>query len=363
MTAGQKMSVLVIDDDQTMRNAIVGILAGGAGTREVVCAENGLKGWRALEERPFDVVLVDWMMPIMDGYNFVKTVRRDPRRYKTKIIMVTSKKAVHDVSDAMNVGITSYIIKPFEKDILIKKIEHVIASPRISPKCSEHQDEADRLFAMEEYGKALNSYSKALDVVPACAEIKLKLVTALLKKFEYDKAYIALSEMMKNGLPAEHVRASSSLMVKLGNIDFEGGKYKESTVKYREAVTADPGQIEGYVGLGDAEQKLGNKEAAKTHYEKADSLLLDIGDDDITMLNNIAIRHRRSGRARDAVKILENALKQTRQNPYILYNLGRAYLDLQQPEYAEACFKDAIKLSPDMEEAKEMLRAITGGER
>ena len=83
------ISALVIDDDQTMRNAMASLLRSETGIQDVATAGNGLQGWKALAEKPFDIVLVDWMMPVMDGYNFVKTVRRDANRHKTKIIMIT----------------------------------------------------------------------------------------------------------------------------------------------------------------------------------------------------------------------------------------------------------------------------------
>ncbi len=360
MAVPKKISVLVIDDDQTMRNAIISLLKSDAGIQDISTADNGLHGWKALSEKPFDFVLVDWMMPVMDGYNFVKTVRRDASRHKTKIIMITSKKGVNDVSDAMNVGITSYIIKPFDKETFARKIQYVLGYSGISPKETEFLEEAEKYLAEEEYGKALNCYSKALDIVPANAEVKLKLVAAFMKKLEFDKAYLALSEMMKGEMPKEILKASSAAMVKLGDIDFAKDMFKESAAKYREAVTADPSQIEGHIGLGEVDMKLGNVESAKKHFEQAETMLLDVGENDVTMLNNIAIRHRRAGRAADAVKVLESTLKWAQGNPYLLYNLGRAYLDLDQMNMAAACFRDALKINPGMKDAQRMLMLITG---
>ena len=360
MTAPQRTSVLVIDDDKTMRNAMVDLLRSEIGIQDITTSDNGLQGWKALSEKPFDLVLVDWMMPVMDGYNFVKTVRRDGRRFKTKIIMITSKKGVNDVSDAMNVGITSYIIKPFDKETFIRKVKLILDTPRISSKEAEYVEEGDKFVEEKEYGKALNCYSKALDVVPANSEVKLKLASTLMKKFEYDKAYAVYSEIMKGEISRKTLKASSAMMVELGDIDFAKEMFKESAAKYHEAVSADPSQIGGYLGLGEVDLRQGNTESARKHFAKAETMLLDVGEDDITMMNNIAIRHRKAGRPADAVKVLENSLKRAQGNPYILYNLGRAYMDLDQLELAEACFRDALKLDSNMTEAKNMLQAITG---
>lgn len=354
------VSVLVVDDDQTMRNATAGILEDELGIHEIAAAENGLVGWRILHKKPYDIVLLDWVMPVMDGYNFVKTVRHDQTRYKTKIIMVTSKKSVDEVSDAMAAGITSYIIKPFEKDTLVKKVLLVAGMSKISPKESEYLEEADKHLAVEEYGKALNSLSKALDVVPANSETRLKLVETLMKKMEYDKAYVMLSEMLKGKVPSEMLRPSSSAMVRLGDVDFEMGNIDESAVKYNEAVAADAGQAEGFMGLGEVALKKGDHALAQRNFQRAEQMMLDVGEDDIKMFNNIAIRHRKSGRPREAVKLLEASLKKAQGNPYLLYNLGRAYLDLDQVDMAVVCLRDALKIDPRMVEARNMLFAITG---
>jgi len=301
-------SALVIDDDRTLRNAIVSILKESLVFKEIESAGNGLEGWRILQQKAFNVVLIDWMMPVMDGYNFVKTVRRDRNRHKTKIIMVTSKKQVGDVSDAMNAGITSYLIKPFEKEALIRKVKTVMESPRISPKETEYLEEAEKYYKEENLGKALHYFSAALDVVPANMATKLRLVETYTRKLEYDRAYLTLSEMLKDEVPEEILKPSSSAMVKLGDVDMEKGNLTESAMKYREALAADPAQLEGHIGLGEVELKRGNHESAGKHFDMAKNIALDVNEDDITMLNNIAIRHRRSGRPKEAVAILERSL-------------------------------------------------------
>jgi tetratricopeptide (TPR) repeat protein len=192
---------------------------------------------------------------------------------------------------------------------------------------------------------------------------KLRLVETYTRKLEYDRAYLTLSEMLKDEVPEEILKPSSSAMVKLGDVDMEKGNLTESAMKYREALAADPAQLEGHIGLGEVELKRGNHESAGKHFDMAKNIALDVNEDDITMLNNIAIRHRRSGRPKEAVAILERSLQVAQGNPFLLYNLGRAYMDLDRMEMAVICFKDALKIAPGLAEAKKMLMVITGKDR
>ncbi|MBI3794335.1 MAG: response regulator [Nitrospinae bacterium] len=355
-----KLSFLVVDDDATMRNSIARVIGGNFDGAEVETAENGLVALRALKGRPFNLVLLDWMMPVMNGFNFLKTVRQNARLYKTKIIMSTSKKDVQSVGDSLYTGVTSYIIKPFETETLVAKVNLVLGLAYFSPKEFEFLEEAKKHLDKNEFDSALEWYSKALSVVPGNAETKLEMVKTLEQKMEYDKAYKVLSGMLKEDLPSDILRPSSSKMVYFGDMDLTNGKLAESETKYHEAVTADPKQAEGHVGLGEVALKRGDSALAQAHFARAEQLAIDVGEDDIKLMNNIAIRHRKSGRPREAVRVLEKSLQSAQGNPYLLYNLGRAHMELEEMGVAARCFKDALKLAPDMKEAKAMLSTIMG---
>lgn len=356
----KNIDILVVEDDTTMRNVVMRILREEAGIEVIEWAENGLVGWRKLQGKPYDLVLVDWVMPLMDGYNFIKTVRQSPKRYNTKIIMTTSKNRMEDIADALQAGVTSYIIKPYKKDSLIGKLELVHGTQKISPKETECLDMARKCLDDGDYDGALAHFSKALDVVPANPFTRYMLVETYMKKLEYGKAYQVLSDMLKCDLPHKLLKSSGSVMVELGDDDYEKGRLSDSAVKYNEAITADPKQAEAHIGLAAVETKMGNNEAASKHMQRADQLMLDIGVDDIKMLNNIAIRYRRSGNPRKAINTLTASMHLVRENAFLLYNLGRAYIDVDDFHNAGECFKNALKLEPGFKEAQIMLDVLLG---
>lgn len=115
------MRALVIDDSRSVR-AIIGSMLRENGW-EVVEASNGKEGLEQLERSAgIELILVDWNMPVMDGLEFIQTVRGQ-RIYDTvRIVMVTTEAEHTQVLRAMQAGANEYVMKPFTKEILTAKL-------------------------------------------------------------------------------------------------------------------------------------------------------------------------------------------------------------------------------------------------
>lgn len=116
----EQKKVLVIEDEPDIREAIVEALSE---TNIITySAENGQQGLRvALEEKP-DMILLDLVMPIMDGHEFLKQLRLDPWGRSAKVITLTSMDDVNSIASAHKGDIEDYIIKSHNslKEILSK---------------------------------------------------------------------------------------------------------------------------------------------------------------------------------------------------------------------------------------------------
>ncbi|HTY56972.1 MAG TPA: response regulator, partial [Candidatus Binataceae bacterium] len=117
--AGKK--VLIVDDDLRNLFAVTSLLE--AQGMKVLCAENGRAGIEMIERHPdIDIVLMDIMMPEMDGYETMKLIRKDPTKDRLPVIAVTAKALKEDRERCMNAGASDYLAKPINEAQLIDLI-------------------------------------------------------------------------------------------------------------------------------------------------------------------------------------------------------------------------------------------------
>lgn len=112
---------LVVDDSSVIRRVSRRILEE-MGFR-VAEAENGEKALDTCQAEMPDVVLLDWNMPVMDGYEFLTKVRQIPRGDEPKIIFCTTENDIAHISRALEAGANEYIMKPFDKTIVAAKFQ------------------------------------------------------------------------------------------------------------------------------------------------------------------------------------------------------------------------------------------------
>jgi two-component system chemotaxis response regulator CheY len=115
------MKALLVDDSRAMRMILARTLKEIG--FEVTEAGHGLEGLERLNSAgPFDLALVDWNMPEMDGLTFVSTVRQGQLAKDMRIVMVTTESEAERVAAALAAGADEYVTKPFTKDALTSKL-------------------------------------------------------------------------------------------------------------------------------------------------------------------------------------------------------------------------------------------------
>ena len=115
------MRALVIDDSRAIRVILGQILK--ALKFEVHNAGHGLEALEKLKETgPVDLVLVDWNMPEMNGYEFVCAVRKDDQYNGMRLMMVTTETEMEKVVKALEAGADEYVMKPFTKEMIVEKL-------------------------------------------------------------------------------------------------------------------------------------------------------------------------------------------------------------------------------------------------
>jgi len=116
-------NILVTEDDEKMRNGLVEILKGQG--YNVDSAENGQKGLEMIKEKDYDVVLTDLIMPVMGGMELLRNIKQI--KSGTSVIIITSFGTIENAVEAIKVGASDYITKPFKIDEVQSKIKKVLA--------------------------------------------------------------------------------------------------------------------------------------------------------------------------------------------------------------------------------------------
>ena len=116
--------ILAVDDSASMRQ-MVSFTLKGAGY-EVTDAEDGQKALDLAKKDSFDMVLSDVNMPIMDGIQLIKELRRLPAYKFTPILMLTTESGTQKKMEGKQAGATGWIVKPFNPDQLLKTVQRVL---------------------------------------------------------------------------------------------------------------------------------------------------------------------------------------------------------------------------------------------
>jgi len=127
MAIDLSMPILIVDDYATMIRIIRNLL-GQIGFENVDDAADGSLALTKLRARKYALVISDWNMEPMTGYDLLREVRADPELAATPFIMVTAESKTENVIAAKKAGVNNYIVKPFNAQPLQNKIETVFAS-------------------------------------------------------------------------------------------------------------------------------------------------------------------------------------------------------------------------------------------
>jgi two-component system chemotaxis response regulator CheY len=114
---------LVVDDSSVVRKIARRILE--AMNFQITEAEDGEKALEVCKRAMPTAVLLDWNMPVMDGYDFLKALRRLPGGDGPKVVFCTTENDVAHIARALSAGANEYIMKPFDKEIVEAKFQEV----------------------------------------------------------------------------------------------------------------------------------------------------------------------------------------------------------------------------------------------
>ncbi len=122
-----KQTILVIDDEKVATKSITHFLRQK--DYAVVAAYNAEAGLKKVTSEKPDLIVCDIMMPGMNGYHFITTVKEQPETAHIPVVIVSSLSRESDILEGLDRGAVDYIVKPYSPRLLISKIAKILASP------------------------------------------------------------------------------------------------------------------------------------------------------------------------------------------------------------------------------------------
>ena len=132
MAINLSMPVLIVDDYNTMIRIIRNLLKQ-LGFEDIDDAQDGSAALDKMRHKKYGLVISDWNMEPMSGYDLLREVRADPALIKTPFIMVTAESKTENVIAAKKAGVDNYIVKPFNAQTLQHKIAAVFPDDTPAP--------------------------------------------------------------------------------------------------------------------------------------------------------------------------------------------------------------------------------------
>ena len=125
MAVNMNMKILVVDDMKSMVKIIESLLRQ-LGFKNIDEASDGTKALEKLRAEKFDILLSDWNMQPMSGFDLLKAVRADAMLKTLPVILITAESKVENIVAAKQAGVNNYIVKPFNAVTLKEKLVAVL---------------------------------------------------------------------------------------------------------------------------------------------------------------------------------------------------------------------------------------------
>src|SRR5687767_11246314 len=129
--------VLVVEDDQHIRDLVA--LHLGLEGLDVISAGDGTEGLRLARTEPFDLFILDVMLPGLDGITITRAIRREPPLRDVPILMLTARREESDKVDGLESGADDYLTKPFGVREFMARVRALLRRRRSAANASAHQ--------------------------------------------------------------------------------------------------------------------------------------------------------------------------------------------------------------------------------
>ena len=139
----QKDSILIVEDHREFRNYLKDCLSD---SYQVLTAANGLQAWEIAQDQIPDLVISDWMMPMMDGKELCQNIKGDIKTSHIPVILLTAKKSEENLLKGLDSGCNLYLTKPFNLEVLQLSVKNLLRERKVN---QEHNRQKIQINASE----------------------------------------------------------------------------------------------------------------------------------------------------------------------------------------------------------------------
>lgn len=165
--------LLLVDDEPGLREAVQAYLEDSDFSVEV--ASNARDGWELLQQMNPDLVISDIMMPQVDGYQFLKQVREDPRYKALPVVFLTAKGMTGDRIQGYQAGCDAYLSKPFDPDELVAIVTNLLARRAAAKETGGNAESPDIAALASQMARIESLLSGRSAIVQSSSSVKIDL--------------------------------------------------------------------------------------------------------------------------------------------------------------------------------------------
>jgi adenylate cyclase len=195
--------ILVVDDDDDNRDVLSRRLLRDG--REVMLAEGGRQAMRMLRRYSFDLVLLDIMMPDMDGYEVLSAIKQDPALCHIPVVMITAVDEIETIARCIDMGADDYLPKPFNRTVLTARVGALLERKRLRDEEMKKAAELKTLLDQVEQQR-LRSQALLENILPEAIALELR-DTGSVQPMYFEDVTIVFADIVGFSLSVEQIPA------------------------------------------------------------------------------------------------------------------------------------------------------------
>ncbi|MFK7826845.1 MAG: tetratricopeptide repeat protein [Oligoflexales bacterium] len=366
--------VMIVDPSPNYRNSLKQFMLN-LKIKNIRCVSSVKEARRAMITLPVGLLIVEWIGSEENGLQFHRNLAREKKNEMIPFLLLSGENQRQDIILASEVGVISYLLKPFSFETFIEKIA-VLLNEVTNPNPTKQSlrrgflaiDEEELIEARNFFYEALTLDPKSAKAYSGLAHVELKqqnyplVINNLKKSLDLNPNFLEAHRLLLDVF--EKTQNHSGMMEQaqllhqespenpkytliLATLFLKNKELNKSESFFRKTMQLAPSLADSYKGLGHIAVERKNYEKADKFFQKA----LDLDQNDVSTLNSLGLTYINLGRFDDGLQKYRQALSLKPKDHRILFNIAQAYEKQENIKSAYEYYKRCLMEKPDFEKA------------